>query len=116
MGIKTDWHEDAVEEGSAGVDPFDLASSPVMTSTMPITLDTSAPELNDLLVRLHRREERLFNAGVSCDLKWDAEATCLSCPFNKANDPDSSLGVLCSIGCEQERTQTMLAAKRSRGL
>lgn len=112
MTVKTNWHEDAATVGPPGLDPFEMSSSGTMTAA-PLSLDLSLDELSQRLRNLFRREGRLFDEGVVCAIKDNPEGTCLGCPLNEAK-ADSAKGALCTIGCEQERVQTMVLAKNAR--
>lgn len=112
MAVKTNWHEEDATVGPAGLDPFEMSSSGAMAA-VPLSLDLDFNELRKRLRLLLRREAGLFNEGVTCPIKDNPEGTCLGCPLNEAN-ADSAKGILCKIGCEQERVQTMMLAKNAR--
>ena len=110
MAIKADWHEG--EAAAIGPDdPFALASSLGMGHS-PLTIDVSLDDLRDRLKRLLKREKFLFDKmGISCPIKDRCDTSCLACPLNEANDPDSPKGGLCRVGVEQEQCETLFAIK-----
>lgn len=77
----------------------------------PISLDTPVAQLNTDLAALDRREARLFDAGITCELKRDPYMSCLACPVSKAQDDSDVKCGLCRIGVTQEVTTAMLLAK-----
>lgn len=115
MAIRTDWHEDAVKDDSPGIDPFAMPSSVAVVATPTLGIDMSIEQLQERVRALVQREKKLFDMGIDCPIKWNASATCLACPFNESHDADSLKGMLCKVGCEQERAETTLIAKRDRG-
>jgi hypothetical protein len=129
--VRANWHQNSVAlmEGdpfeaqpqlAASVDPTSPAhSSQTMTigsqhiPMKPISLDTPVAELRDDLRSLLRREARLFDAGMTCDLKDAPDMNCLACPVSQADNPDVPKCALCRIGQAQEVTlATLLAAER----
>lgn len=107
MALKADWFAEQVPQDLS--DPF--ADAPLPFGSTVISLDSSTAELNARLRDLIKREGRLFNMGITCDLRDCSESTCLACPVSKLGDPDSPLSALCRIGQEQERVTTTLLAK-----
>lgn len=118
MAVRADWHEDVPAAAGGAVDPFRLGLSPAMTpGASPFSMDMSLDALRERLVKLFKREKFLFEKmNLSCPLKERCDTSCLACPFNEADDPDSLKGQLCKVGMDQERAETMFAAKQSRGV
>jgi|tagenome__1003787_1003787.scaffolds.fasta_scaffold19399369_2 hypothetical protein len=108
MAVKADWHEAAAASGPD--DPFALASSIGMGHS-PLTVDMSSEALGDRLKSLLKREKFLFDMGIECPIKDRCDTSCLACPLNEANDPDSPKGGLCRVGVEQEQCETLFAIK-----
>lgn len=116
MAVRADWHEDAVVAVSApGSSPFDLASSVAMRD-LPLSLDLTVEQLGDKIRALFKREKFLFDRmGLSCPVKDKCDTTCLACPLNEANDPESRKGSLCKVGMAQDQAETLLAVKLDPG-
>lgn len=76
------------------------------------TIDTPEDELRERLVISVRREARLYQAGISCELKDNAEVTCLACPYSEAENPESKKSGLCRLSKSQDVLLTLLHAKR----
>lgn len=113
MAVRADWHEDADTVTSAEVDPFSLASSGLMKTTLPI--DTDSQKLFDRLRVLVKHESALFNEGTTCAIKDKPETCCSACPVNDS-DGDGNAAFLCRIGVEQEQVVTLIAAQEQRGV
>lgn len=129
MAVKADWgtsqldgmcaDEPAETRSRPKVDPFESGRSALtmlnmIDSTEPVgdvTLETPPEELHRMLSISIKREGRLFDRGVTCDLKECGEVTCLACPFNEAHDDESDKQTLCRIGMEQEILSTFLIAQ-----
>lgn len=111
MAVKADWHEGSDVEDGPVSDPFALASSAAMTHP-PLSLDLTLGDIGERLKRLFKREKLLFELGIVCPIKDKCDTSCLACPLNEANDPDSSRGRLCKVGVEQEQAETLHAIKR----
>ena len=116
MAIRADWHEGATAEDGPAVDPFATASSLAMTHA-PLSLDFTSDQLRERLGKLFKREKFLFDRmGLHCPLKERCDTTCLACPLNEANNPQSAKGSLCKVGVEQEQAETLLAVKLTHGV
>lgn len=110
MAVRVNWHEDAVVESSPGSSPFDLASS--VSVSGGLSLDMSAEQLRETITRLVKREAKLSDSyGLSCPIKDRCDTSCIACPLNEANNPDSRKGLLCKVGVEQEQADTLFAVK-----
>ncbi len=105
--MKADWFTD--QSAADALDPF--ADAPLPFGSTVISLDSPVAELDSRISDLLTREGRLFDMGITCDLRDATESTCLACPVSKLGDPDSPLSALCRIGQEQERVITMRLAK-----
>lgn len=105
--MKADWFTSPPDADLP--DPFADAALPFGSTV--ISLDSSVAELDHRIKDLVQREGRLFNMGITCDLRDCTESTCLACPVSKLGDPESPLSALCRIGQEQERVITMRLAK-----
>lgn len=133
--MRANWHQNVAPAADlGGVDPFDspnFASTDTINNTVdavapatttrslppmkPISLETPEPELHDYLGSLTRREARLFDAGITCDLKDQDDMSCLGCPLNEAENDDEPMAALCRIGMAQEVTCAHLLAQRASG-
>jgi hypothetical protein len=111
MAIRADWHEGSEVEDGPVSDPFALASSATMAYS-PLSLDLTLDDIGERIKRLFRRERFLFDMGIECPIKDKCDTSCLACPLNEANNPDSSRGRLCKVGVEQEQAETMHAVLR----
>lgn len=112
MGVtKANWHV-AELDVSEIADPFAEEGLPVEQVGTPISLDGDIASLSKEIEALMWRESNLFNVGVSCSIKDQAETACSACPVAKHDQPDDPLAPLCQIGREQERVFTTLAVKR----
>lgn len=67
---------------------------------LEIDLRQSPEELHRALESTVRRETRLYNAGLTCDLKMNGQS-CHSCPMF-TDSPDECRAALCLIGRRQE--------------
>jgi len=105
--MKADWFDRSAD--ASDTDPF--ADAPLPFGSTFVSMDTPADELQQRIKDLLKREARLFDMGITCDLRDCSESTCLACPVSKLGDPDSPLSALCRIGQEQERVITMSLAK-----
>jgi len=112
MTARANWFVEQIEQLDDADDPF---SMPVEEVGKRIDLREPQARLHLRLQELLNREGRLFDAGVTCEIKDRADATCHACPVSKAHDSADPLGVLCRLGREQERTCTELAVLRCRG-
>lgn len=72
----------------------------------PIELD-NAEQLQARLNGSLTREGELFERGVTCAIKDDAQASCAACPLRHM-DPLDALTPLCAVGIEQEQLITRL--------
>lgn len=68
----------------------------------------SEPKLRHDLHGLVSRESRLFDAGISCAIKDQADSCCSACPVFTA-DETKPIAALCKIGRAQEKVLTALA-------
>lgn len=104
-GVKARWHAPIVEVDES--DPFaDGEEAPV-----PIDLDGAQASLNRRLIELLEQESRLFDQGVTCDVRGMPGVSCAVCPLSEA-DGLSPLSSLCRVGVEQERVLTAIAVGR----
>lgn len=102
-GARTEWHLAELSSGEA--DPF---ADAVYSVGLDVDLGGSEEELSAALKRLLDRESRLFNVGMTCDLK-DGGQDCRTCPVAtlEASEPRSRL---CRLGKDEfaiaDRLQT----------
>lgn len=77
----------------------------------PVDLETPMEEL----LRLHgltaRTNNRMFNEGQDCELRWRSDVSCMACPLSEANNISSAKCHLCRTSIQEERLSTLLAAK-----
>lgn len=106
--VKARWHVDLDALGS-GVP--DLWAETVEETGLPIDLVGSFAKLNEELMALVKREERLYGQGVTCAIKDREDTTCWACPLFRGGMEDP-LGYLCTVGREQERVSTRMAVAR----
>lgn len=81
-----------------------------------VSIDTPEADLRNYLGALVRGEARLFDAGITCDLKDQDDMSCLACPLSKAKDPDDPKSALCRRGQAQEVVTSTLLAQRASGV
>lgn len=105
-GVKARWHAPVIEVDES--DPFgdEGAEAPV-----PIDLDGEQAVLNQRLVELLEAESRLFDQGVTCEVRGAPGVSCAVCPLSEATAL-SPLSALCRLGAEQERVLTAIAVGR----
>lgn len=78
----------------------------------PLPLDLSVEQLREHVTRLAKREMKLVDGyGISCPIKERCDTSCIACPLNEANNPDSRKGLLCKVGVEQEQAETLFAVR-----
>jgi hypothetical protein len=106
VSVRAKWFDDVLPD--QGGDPF--AQAQVETVGRPIYLDGDNARLNERLVELVTAESDMFNHGITCAIKDRDDTACSACPV--ARHDDSPLASLCSVGKEQERVCTALAALR----
>lgn len=81
----------------------------------PVTIETPMEELLRLHGLTSRTNNRLFNAGHDCELRWRGDVSCLACPLSEANNPGSPKCHLCRTSIQEERLTTLMAAKSGGG-
>lgn len=86
-----------------------------MAWLFPVTLETPMEELQRLLGLTQRSNNRLYNEGHDCELRWRPESSCLACPLSQANNPGSPKRQLCRTSTQEERLTTFIAAKQAGG-
>lgn len=105
----------AVWELAESIDKADPFAAVVYSTGIEIDLNASEEELFDLVGKLLHREARLFNRGVTCDLK-DGGQDCLHCP-EATLDPNNPKAVLCRLGKDQrtveDRHHEVITARRA---
>ena len=125
MSVQADWGLQALQRSDVGtVDPFGMASSlPFMLDGMTappdwmfdVSMDTEQEELLRLLGLTRRSQNRMMTQGIDCPIRWKQGSSCLACPLNAANDPDSPKSHLCRTSTQEERLETVLAAQSDGG-
>jgi hypothetical protein len=93
-GVRAEWH--LADLGTVDEDPFNAV---VYSAGIDIDLTAPEEELGAKLVELMRLEERLYNRGLTCDLKW-AGQDCRSCT-QATLDPTQDRSNLCRLGKDQ---------------
>lgn len=133
MSVQADWGVQTLPDAAeAEVDPFESPSltamgfpastAPATPSTLgpataadwmfPVSMDTPPEELRRLLGLTQRTQNRLFNEGMDCELRWRQGSTCLACPLSEADNPASPKCHLCRTSCQEERLETVALAQR----
>jgi len=80
----------------------------------PLPLDISVEQLREHIARLTKREGKLTDGyGLRCPIKDRCDTSCIACPLNEANNPDSRKGMLCKVGVEQEQAETLFAVREA---
>jgi hypothetical protein len=124
VSVKADWGIQALEEAGGDTadgsgqksDPFSAASLASMNLApadwmFDVGLESPVEELQRLLGLTVRSQNRMFNAGVDCHLRWRSDVSCLACPLSDAENPESPKHFLCRCSMQEERLETILAAK-----
>lgn len=111
MALQADWFTSGSDR-AGDYDPFEHSRTPGLSLMNPISIDSTKAQVSERIRKLHDREERLFNMGISCSLKDNSDCSCVVCPVSEADDADSRLGMLCKTGVEQERVLTVWFAKK----
>lgn len=123
MSVKANWGFQALEAGGDTADdsgqksdPFSaasLASMNLVTADwmFDVGLESPVEEIHRLLGLTVRSQNRMFNAGVDCELRWRGDTSCLACPLSEADNPESPKCHLCRSSIQEERLETILAAK-----
>lgn len=107
MTVQANWHIDLVTVDDD--DPFAGVDVTQVGRRIDLRDETG---LNEQLAGLLNEESRLFNDGVTCGIKDNAQSSCSACPV-RCTDL-SPLASLCSVGLRQERVLTMLVINRER--
>jgi hypothetical protein len=124
VSVRADWGLQGLEAaGDPGekVDPFGAASLLWMgNETSPdwlfdVTTETEDEELLRLLGLTRRTQNRLMNEGTDCPIRWQTGTSCMACPLSEATNPSSPKCQLCRTSTQEERIETVLAAKQSDG-
>lgn len=76
------------------------------------TMATGLDKLQARLRELLQREANCDSLDITCPIKDDPEVACSACPISEVG-MDTKKAMLCRIGREQERIQSLIAAKRS---
>lgn len=111
MALKADWFTSG-SDCAGDYDPFDHSRTPSPPLMKPISISSTEAQIFERILRLHHREGRLFDMGISCSLKENAECSCSACPLSEADKLDSKLGMLCETGIEQEKVLTVWFARK----
>lgn len=93
-GTRTEWH---LAELSTDADPF---ADAVYSVGLDISLDSSLEELEAALRTTLHREGRLWEHGLTCDLK-DSGQDCRTCPLATVDLQDERAR-LCRLGKDQQ--------------
>lgn len=123
MGLRANWglqslDSDDPDQGDSSVDPFGSASFAAMNLTATDAdwmFDASLETPMEELLRLHgltlRSNNRLYNEGQDCALRWRDDVSCGTCPLSDADNPSSPKCQLCRTSIQEERLETLLAVK-----
>ena len=95
MSVRSEWRLRELLFGED--DPFD---SVILSSGLSVDLTGSEEELFDGIRQTLELESRLFNHGVTCDLK-DAGQDCLTCSEYVADRLEEKRAPLCRLGRDQ---------------
>lgn len=105
MAVQANWFLgdlDGVEEP----DPLGPAQTRIEDVGTPIDLAGDHAKLNALLVTTLSEEQALFEAGITCAVKDNAQTCCSACPIRRSDDLEP-LTALCKVGVRQERLVTL---------
>lgn len=102
-GVKANWH-------LADLMPDDTDPMDIRDFAKPIDLNQEAQLRKDLAISL-RFEGRLYDQGITCELKSDDGMGCRTCP-HRSEDPDVPLTRLCMLSLRQLAIQDDLAIAR----
>lgn len=111
MAVQANWNHDVLDLPELD-DPFDAVE--IERVGMPIDLTGGVPKLAEELEALVAKEGRLFNNGVTCEIKDHSDSCCSACPVSKLGK-DDPLAALCRLGARQEEVLTGLVAARHGG-
>lgn len=100
MSIRAEWRLN--ELLGCDDDPF---SKVILSSGLHVDLTGSEEEIFAGLSRSLELEARLFNRGVTCDLK-DGGEDCLTCPMYAADREEEPRAPLCRLGRDQRLLET----------
>lgn len=106
MTVTANWF---VDLGTVEEDPFGTRPQQV---GQPIDLLGGEPALMKRLLALVQQEGDLDEAGTTCSIREQKDATCSACPL-RHTDPLEGLTALCNIGVAMERTMTSMAILRA---
>jgi hypothetical protein len=108
MSIKAQWH---LEEllGIVDDNPFD---SVVLSSGLTVDLTGSEEEIYDGMRRSLEVEAKLYDGGVTCDLK-DNGQDCLTCAMYVADRAEEPRAPLCRLGRDQRLMENRHGALRT---
>lgn len=109
MSVKSEWRLN--ELLSVDDDPFDKV---ILTTGLHVDLSGSEEEIFTGIKRSLKLEGRLFNDGVTCELK-DGGQDCLECPLYVADRAEEPRAPLCRLGRDQRLLEVChgeLVAKR----
>lgn len=109
MTVKANWYVTDLLADAAGDD--DPSDGRVEDLGKPIDLDTDEPRLVQRVEELVDAERKLYNLGVTCELKYRSGVSCSACPLATPFS-GTPRGRLCQISREQERVLTLLAISR----
>lgn len=111
MSLKAEWRL-AELLGSDEGNPFDTV---ILSKGLRVDLAGSEEEIFRGLKRTLELESRLYDGGVTCDLK-DGGTDCLTCPMYAGDRPEETREPLCRLGRDQrviEEHLSTFTAKRN---
>lgn len=112
MSVRAEWRLAELLGLTGDDDPF---ASVVLTTGLTVDLSGSEDELMTGLAESLRVESRLFNRGITCELK-DNGQNCLTCPAYVASREEAARAPLCRLGRDQrtleDRANAMSAERR----
>lgn len=109
MSIKSEWR--LHELFAADDNPFDKV---ILSTGLHVDLSGTEDEIFAGIKRSLDLEGRLFNQGITCDLK-DGGQDCLECPMYVADRAEEARAPLCRLGRDQrllEERSVELRAER----
>lgn len=115
MTVRAIWHTATVAVDDT--DPFadDTPIEEVVhvpTVGLPIDIHASKESYHARLSETLRVEARLFNEGVSCEIKHHDDSTCFACPLYEGDRGDTPKAKLCRLGREQDTLITLIRVRQ----
>lgn len=111
VSVKANWFMGNLSSEDDDSDPFESIPEAVVEDVGQLIDLRDDATLNQALFALVGQEKVLYDRGVRCEIRDDAQTACSACPL-RGLTPD--LKPLCIVGADQERVLTELAISRAR--